>query len=148
MDHLRGDPVAELLLPAAKRHLELQATLKMLLGEFLTDFSILQFDTGTLVVGVKTPSMAGKMRQSLPRLREGLLSRGWQINVIQLRVQPGISPAKSEAWGKKKEILAVPESALVHWEQLAACLEESPLRQAVHDLLMRRQHERMSKLGK
>ncbi len=138
MDFLRGDTVAEALLPTATRYLDLQEDIRRLVpGGLLGNPRICQFTDGALILGVKSPSIASKIRQTLPRLCEGLVSRGWKVNAIQLRVQPDTFEEKSNAWRARTGPVQVPDSALVHWESLAASLERSPLRDAVTALIAR-----------
>lgn len=139
MDYLRGDAVAQALLPTATRYLELQEDLRRLVPSgYLRDFSICQFASGTLTIAVATPSLAGKLRQTLPRLCEGLTSRGWKVNAIQLRVQPDTYHEKSSACVVRRSHLDVPAEALTHWRDLALHLESSPLKDAVLRLLSHR----------
>jgi hypothetical protein len=136
MEFLRGDAVAETLLPTATRYLDLLEDLRQLVpGGLLKEATICQFAAGILVIGVRSPSTASKMRQTLPRLIESLVGRGWKVNAIQLRVQPDTFQDKSSAWRSAKAPIGVPASALGCWQELASGLESSPLRDAVTALI-------------
>jgi hypothetical protein len=136
MEYLRGDAQAQALLPTATRYLDLQDDIRQLdHGGLLKDSNICQFTDGTLILGVKTPSIASKLRQTLPRLCEGLLGRGWKVNAIQLRVQPGTFQEKSNAWSVQKGPKGVPAEALTHWRELILTMEDSPLKDAISALI-------------
>ena len=139
MEHLRRNASTGNVLPIAERFLELQRDVNQLLPMTIPEgCSVCQFEEGELSIAVPSATLASKLRQTLPRLREGLERRGWKVNAIQLRVQPSNSSYKSTAYKPDPKRALVPENALPHLSDLAESLQQSPLKDALNAMVRRR----------
>lgn len=129
---------AATLLPAAQRILKLRQDLLALMPASLREtFEVAGFDDETVVLKVSSAGAAAKLRQTLPRLCDGLSDRGWKVSAIRTRVQPGGSAVESTTYAAKH---GVPMSAagLSAFTALEGTLDRSPLRDAVERLVTRR----------
>ncbi len=88
-------------------------------------------DDGMLRVSVPSAAAAAKLRQTLPRLRDGLVERGWQVSGIRVRVQPRPAAAPEP----RRRAPEMPAAAVSAFETLAPALQPSPLKDAVERLL-------------
>lgn len=141
-DFLRTNDKLATLLPVAARMLALQQDCKALLPVVFDACSVLQFENGQLVLSVANAALAAKLKQQLPKLQEGLLKRGWQVNAVRLKLQVrNIVTEKPYA----KE-LSLPKQAVSAFAALRDSLEDSPqneaLKAAVATLLQRHRRER------
>lgn len=121
-DFLRGHDKLAALLPSATRMAALQSDCAAMLSTMFAACGVLQFESGTLVLSTPNSALASKLKQQLPKLQEGLLKRGWQVNAIRLKVQvgPGLSkPAPSKQ-------LRLPDPAVSALRQLGGALDNSP----------------------
>lgn len=48
---------------------------------------VANFRNGTVIIAVQNSAAAAKIKQIAPRLMSRYLSRGWQVNAIQVQVQ-------------------------------------------------------------
>ncbi len=144
LDFLQQNGAPGNLLPVAERMLEIQQELRRCLPAGVAeDCEVCGLQDGNLVIQVSSPSVASKLRQTLPRLSQALTHQGWKINAIRLRLQPVNSSSESMAYAgskrtgvpKKEEI---PVSALEQFSRLANALEDSPLRTALEKAVRRR----------
>ncbi len=127
------------LLPAAQRILQLRQDVVALMPASLRDTcDVAGFNEEVVTVRASSAGAAAKLRQTLPRLRDGLLDRGWKVNAIRVRVQPGGSSIVSTAWVAPSQT-AIPASGVDAFASLNESLELSPLKTAVERLLRRRQ---------
>lgn len=126
------------LLPAAQRILNLRQDVLALMPARLRDTcEVSGFNEETVTVRVSSAGAAAKLRQTLPRLQAGLIDRGWKVNAIRVRVQPGGSSTISTAWVAPSQA-AIPVSGVAAFASLNDILESSPLKAAVERLLRRR----------
>lgn len=138
IDFLRRHESTAAMLPAAERLVKLRQDLLALIPATLWQTcEVSGFDDETVVLRVSSASAAAKLRQTLPRLRDGLLDRGWKVNAIRMRVQPRISFVESTAW-KSNRAADMGAAGLDAFAALDRSLEESPLKTAVARLLDRR----------
>lgn len=138
MDFLQRHETAAGLLPSAQRILRLGQDLRPLLPSALRDTcEVSGFDDTVIVLRVSSSGAAAKLRQTLPRLRDGLLARGWQVSAIRTRVQPGGAAVIPSTWRAPSDT-AIPASGLAAFDALERTLDESPLKAAVERLLRRR----------
>jgi len=138
IDFLRRHDSAAAMLPAAERLVNLRQDLLALMPATLRQTcDVSGFDDETVVLRVSSASAAAKIRQTLPRLRDGLLERGWKVNAIRMRVQPRISSVESTGWksGRAPDMGA---AGIAAFAVLDSGLEDSPLKTAVARLLGRR----------
>ena len=140
IDFLRRHEGAAAMLPAAERLVRLRQDLLALMPAPLRGVcDVSGFDEETVNLRVFSASAAAKLRQTLPRLRDGLLDRGWKVNAIRVRVQPRISIEESRAWhapqGADMSAAGVAAFAALDGDLDTA---ESPLKAAVARLLRRR----------
>ena len=138
IDFLRRHDGAAALLPAAQRNLRLgQDTLALLPAALRDGCEVAGCDDAILILRVSSAGAAAKLRQTLPRLLEGLIGRGWQVSLIRVRVQPGAPNPQREARKKKKDA-AISPGGLAAFADLRATLTDSPLKAAVDRLIRRR----------
>lgn len=137
-DFLRLHDKMAALLPAVQRLVALQEECVKLLPALFDKCSVLQFETGQLVLAAPNAALATKLRQQLPKLQENLLKRGWQVNATRIKVQVG-KPAEKQIQPKQ---LALPTQAMTALASLQESLEEGPQNQALKAALaaMLRRH--------
>lgn len=126
-DFLRAHDKMASLLPAATRMAELQRDCATLLPAVFDACAVLQFEAGQLILSVPNTALAAKLKQQLPKLQDGLLKRGWQVNAIRLKVQ--IGKIAEKLIEKKKP--ALPAKAVSALATLGQSLEDSPRNQAL-----------------
>ncbi len=140
IDFLQRHDGAAGLLPAAQRILKLRRDLLALMPVTLREnCEVSGFDDEIVTVKVSSAGAAAKLRQTLPRLRDGLLERGWKVSAIRMRVQPKGSSAVSTTWRAPSET-AIPRVAVDAFAALNRKLDESPLKSAVERLIARRRN--------
>lgn len=130
-DFLRAHDKMAILLPTVARMAALQKDCAALLPALFDSCSVMQFDAGKLVLATPNAALAAKLKQQLPKLQEGLLRRGWQVNAIRIKVQVGnisekITPQKQ---------LHLPAQALTALTALNDTLENSPQNAALKSAL-------------
>lgn len=130
-DFLRTNDKMATLLPAVMRLAKLQEECSAVLPALFDACSVMRFDGDQLTIGVPNAALAAKLKQQLPKLQDGLLQRGWQVNAIRIKVQVrkiGEKPIR------QKEI-AMPNKALSAFENLRDTLGKSPGNQALTEAL-------------
>ncbi len=138
IDFLRRHDGAAALLPAALRNLRLgQDTLALMPAVLRETCEVAGCDDGVLILRVSSAGAAAKLRQTLPRLRDGLLDRGWQVSAIRVRVQPHTAATRPEV-RKQKNDAAISSEGLAAFKDLRDTLEDSSLKAAVDRLIARR----------
>ncbi len=139
IDFLKRHEGAAGLMPAAERIVRLEADLLGAMPPTLrTDCSVTDFDDRIVTLRVGSASVAAKLRQTLPRLRETLVTRGWQVDGIRLRIRPRPAHEDRAAGWKAPASPAIPTTGLDAFEALGDGLEDTPLRAAVERLVRRR----------
>jgi hypothetical protein len=120
----------------------LQQDCAALLPTIFESSAVVQYDSDRLVLAVANAAVAAKLKQQLPKLQEGLLKRGWQVNAIRLKLQTG-NFYKKEAPAKP---LDLPPQAVSAWADLNSTLEDSPrnasLKAAIAAMLDRQRNTR------
>jgi hypothetical protein len=91
----------------------------------------------TLVLAVGSAALATKLRQTVPRIEAGLNSRGWKVNLIQIRVQPDVNPIISMGYTKIGKNAVVSGAGRQSLQALESQLEDGPLRNAIARLASR-----------
>jgi predicted transcriptional regulator len=91
------------------------------------------FHEGRLTLFATNGAVAAKLKQVLPGLLLGLRELGWEINVIEVRVQ--VSGAPARAAPREKNARKISAQGLRSLTELANRLPASPLRSAVENLL-------------
>ena len=138
LDFLHRDEGAAGLLPSAQRLLGLRQDLLALMPVTLRDHcEVSGFDEEIVVLRVTSAGAAAKLRQTLPRLRDGLIDRGWKVNAIRMRVQPRKSPVASTTW-RAPTLATIPTAGVDSFAALNRSLDDSPLKAAVERLIRRR----------
>jgi len=88
---------------------------------------------GKVVIHADSGAVAVKLRQLAPRLAEGFIQQGQEVNGIEVRVQPGWRPLSSSRKKQPKTLGIQSKRSLT---SLAAGLnEDSPLKRALERLL-------------
>jgi hypothetical protein len=126
-DFLRVHDKMSSLMPAVARMAALQKDCAALLPAIFDSCSILQFESGQLVLSVSSSALASKLKQQLPKLQDALLQRGWQITAIRLKLQPKTVFEPTE---QEKE-LVLPERAISALADLNGSLDDSPRNEAL-----------------
>jgi hypothetical protein len=138
IDFLQRHDAAAGLLPTAQRLLKLRRDVLALMPAALREIcEVTGFDDDTVVLHVSSAGAAAKLRQTLPRIRDGLLDRGWKVNAIRMRVQPKTYSDISTTW-RAPSTASIPAGALDAFAELSASLEHPALKSAVERLLRRR----------
>ncbi len=138
IEFLQRHDQAAALLPAAQRLLKLRQDVLALMPSALREVcEVSGFDDETVMLRVSSAGAAAKLRQTLPRIRDGLLSRGWKVNAIRMRVQPKLSSGVSTTW-RAPSMTSIPQGALDAFAALNVTLEDSALKSAVERLIRRR----------
>jgi hypothetical protein len=137
VDFLRAHDRMAALLPAVARMAALQKDCVATLPALFETCSVMQYEAGQLVLATPNNALAAKLKQQLTKLQDGLLSRGWQVSAIKIKVQVGNISQKTIP---KKQI-ALPSQALGALEVLNKSLESSPgnaaLKAAISTMLKR-----------
>jgi hypothetical protein len=140
VDFLRGHDRMSAILPAITRLAALQKDCATLLPVLFGTCSVLHFDNGQLTVATPNAALASRLKQQLPRLQDGLLQRGWQVNAIRIKVQvarPADPPPVFHSRSLSKQ-------AVASFSQLADALEDTPRNQALKAAIaamVRNRHE-------
>jgi hypothetical protein len=138
-DYLNANDSLAALLPAVHRMVALQKDCATLLPAMFGACDIVHFEGGNLVLAVPNAAVAARLKQQLPKLQDGLVKLGWQVNAIRLKVQVGKIPEKSTTQAPKQPL---PATAVTAFAELADALEDTPanaaLRQALAAMVARR----------
>lgn len=138
MDFLQRHDASAGLLPTAERLLKLREDLFAAMPPSLrASCEVTGCDDSTVVLCVTSASAAAKLRQTLPRLQDGLVARGWRVEGIRIRVKPRLhddDPARPVSSTRA----AISPTGVAAFADLGRDLEESPLRAAVERLVRRR----------
>lgn len=119
------------LLPAVARIATLQKECSAILPALFDACSVMQFESGNLVLSAPNAALATKLKQQLPKLQDHLVKRGWQVSAIRIKVQVGkIVEKKPQA-----KQLALPAQALSALDSLNSALEDSTQNQALKNAL-------------
>lgn len=139
-DFLRLHDKMATLLPAITRLAALQKECSAILPALFDACSVVQFEASQLTVGTPNAALATKLKQQLPKLQEGLMQRGWQVNAIRIKVQVSKIAVKTS----KPKQLALPSQAKSAFASLTNSLEDSPGNQALKDALrtLLKRHEK------
>jgi hypothetical protein len=123
-------------------------TLSGLVDRFLsTDFAgaarVVNFKDSQLILLAADSAAAAKLKLLAPALGRFLLERRWQVNSVQVRVQPN-APQVSVPTSKNVELST---SAITALRDLYAAMRPSPARNALERLLRRRKIDQSEKGG-
>lgn len=136
-DFLRSHDKMAALLPSVARMIALQKDCAAILPTIVDTCNVLQFESGQLVLSTPNAALAAKLKQQLPKLQDGLIKKGWQVNAIRLKVQV-IRPLEKPPAMKR---LVLPERAVSALDTLGSELEDSPrnaaLRAAIAAMVQR-----------
>jgi hypothetical protein len=132
-DFLSAHDKMATLLPAVARLASLQKDCSSLLPALFDACSVVQFETGQLVVSTPNAALAAKLKQQLPKLQDGLLKRGWQVNAIRIKVQVGKIAQRTVP----RKTISLPGRAIEALDALSETLEDSPQNHALKEALKR-----------
>jgi len=130
-DFLRMHDKIATLLPAAMRLTALQSECSAVLPALFDACLVMRFDGEQLTIAAPNAALAAKLKQQLPKLQENLLQRGWQVNVIRIKVQVD----KIGEPARRYKELSMPPKALSAFASLQDSLEKSPSNQALKQAL-------------
>ena len=91
-----------------------------------------QLRAGTLFLLAENAATAAKLKQLLPRLLASCQKQGMQVTAIRVEVQ--VTEAEAEA-ATKRSTKHLSTESIANLERLAAVLEDSPLKQALTNLV-------------
>jgi len=128
------------LLPAARRVGQLQADCERLLPTLFANCRALQIREGQLQVAVPNAALATRLRQMLPKLQQGLREKGWPVEGIKLKVQ--LLPPEPVRPVRQVRSHDLPRNAVSSFADLAAAMDDGPLKEALEHLVARRQPRR------
>lgn len=127
-EFLHGHDKLAALLPAARRMAGLEQDCRNLLPQLLGDWlAVVQFEGGQLVLALPNAALAAKLKQQLPRLKDELLKRGWQVDGIRLKIKIGRVVDKPPP----PKQLELPRKAMSALAELRESLENTPRNQAL-----------------
>lgn len=126
-DFLQAADGLAALMPAITCLAALQKDCAKLLPSMFEACDVLQYDADQLVLSTPNAALAAKLKQQLPKLQAHLVKRGWQVNVIRIKVQVA-KPRPREVF--TKQIHLTPQ-ALSSLDQLGKTLENSPQNQTL-----------------
>lgn len=130
-DFLRAHDRMAAILPAVTRLAALQKDCAALFPTMFETCSVLHFDAGQLILATPNAALAARLKQQLPKLQDGLLQRGWQVNAIRIKLQ--VAQPRPAAPAAKQ--LALPQQALASLASLGNTLEDTPRNQALKNAL-------------
>lgn len=132
LEYLRSDDKLGSLLPTVEQVVQLQAACEHQLPTLFSSCQVLQLREGTLHIAAPNAALATRLRQVLPKLQQGLRENGWGVEQIRLKVQlMPTQPAPQPA----SEPRVLSSGAIASFASLASQIEESPLRDALQNLL-------------
>jgi hypothetical protein len=135
LEYLRSDDKLGGLLPTVEQVVQLQAACERQLPTLFTSCQVLQLRENTLHISAPNAALATRLRQVLPKLQQGLRENGWGIEQIRLKVQlMPTQPAPPPPSAPR----VLSNEAIASFAALASQIEESPLRDALQNLLKRR----------
>lgn len=126
-DFLRTHDRMAALFPVVQRLALLDKDCSSLLPSVFDACRVMHLDDGQLVLAVPTAALAAKLKQQLPKLQDGLLKRGWQVNAIRLKVQVGKISEKA----RPVKQLSLPAQAALALSELDRSLSDSNSNQAL-----------------
>lgn len=126
-DYLRAHDRLGSLLSVAERLAALQRDCASLLPTVFGACQVLHVNEGQLVLAVPNAALAAKLKQQLPKLQDGLVKRGWQVNGIRLKVQAGKISEKP----RPAKQLVMPDPARQAFSELDRSLDNSAGNQAL-----------------
>lgn len=132
LEYLRSDDKLSSLLPTVQQVAQLQADCEQQLPALFSNCRVLQLRENTLHIAASNAALATRLRQVLPKLQQGLRDNGWGIEQIRLKVQ--LMPTQP-APPPPSEPRVLSSSAIASFASLASQIEESPLRDALQNLL-------------
>jgi hypothetical protein len=139
-DFLRGNDKMAALLPTVARLNAIQQDCSAILPALFDACSVLSFEAAQLVLAAPNAAFAAKLKQQLPKLQDGLLKRGWQVNAIRLKVQVRRPSEKI----KPTKQLVLPQNALYALSSLQDALDDTPrnqeLKAALDAMIARHRH--------
>lgn len=130
-DYLRAHDKMAALLPAVARLVTLQKDCSSVLPALFDACTVVQFETGQLVVTAPNSALAAKLKQQLPKLQEALQQRGWQVSAIRIKVQVRKIAEKKV----HEKTLVLPGKAISALDSLNRSLEGSPQNHALKEAL-------------
>jgi hypothetical protein len=137
VDFLNANDRLASLLPTAKRIAALQKDCADILPEIFASIEVLQFESEKLALSVPSAALAARLKQTLPRLMDGLAKRGWQVSAIKLKVQVRQTPRTMV----REKQMPMPDKAVNAFAELEDVLEKKPhndaLREALRSLVLR-----------
>ena len=117
----------------ARRIAELQRVFLKIAPQPLTQACcVRQLRAGTLFLLAENAAIAAKLKQLLPRLLTSYQKQGMQVTAIRVEVQ--VREAAPEA-ATKHSTKRLSTESIKNLEQLAAGLEDSPLKQALTNMV-------------
>ena len=117
----------------ARRIAELQQVFLKIAPQPLTQAcTVRQLRAGTLVLLAGNAAIAAKVKQLFPRLLTDYQKLGWQITSIRVEVQV-TQTVPQPAAARARARLSI--ETIDNLERLAAGLEDSPLKQALTDMV-------------
>ena len=117
----------------ARRIAELQQAFRKIAPKPLTQAcSVKRLSAGTLVLLAENAAIAAKAKQLFPRFLTFYQELGWQVTSIQVEVQVSEASPQPLARGESRRLSI---ETIDNLERLAASLDDSPLKQALANLL-------------
>lgn len=98
---------------------------------------LVNYTPGTVIIHADNNAVAAKLRQLAGTLAEGFSRNGWQCNEIQVKVQVHDNPEQL----RKVTPRNLNSEAITELERLYDSLPDSPLREAVDNLIKRAARE-------
>lgn len=126
-DFLRAHDKMAAILPGVTRMVALQKACAAALPAMFGACAVLQFESAQLVLSTPNAALASKLKQQLPKLQEALLTQGWQVSSIRLKIQV----AQKLQRPPKSAPPVLPPVATSAFDALEKALPDSPRNQAL-----------------
>lgn len=128
MDSLRAHEELAALMPTVTRLTALQKDCSAFLPEIFGACTVLRFDSGQLVLSAPNAAIASRLKQTIPKLQEHLCRVGWQVNVINSKVQPDrVSVSQN-----RRQKAGLPQQAIAAFSVLQDSMKKTPQNEALN----------------
>jgi hypothetical protein len=127
VDSLRANESMVALMPTVARLTALQKDCVAILPDMFGPCAVLRLDSDRLILSAPNAAMAVRLKQQLPILQDSLLTAGWQVSAISLKVQP----LKNAVESRRSEKVALPPQAVEAFANLVQMMEKTPQNEAL-----------------
>lgn len=91
VDCLRADNKMAAYLPAVARMQAIQSDCARVLPHLFGACVVRRFESGVLVLSIPNAALATRLKQQLVKLQHSLVEKGWEVQMIQLKIDVKMS---------------------------------------------------------